>query len=167
MRAYNIAHRFENHKMGITTKEWLKLPEAKQKQPQQQQRQQVEASAEVKEKLAAELTGLQTGAPPKGGKGAEAQAQSEDGDDETEYNSNFNQQAEYEENERDCLAEQPTEVNEHELEDVHATVVQGVEEEAESAEHQMDEELPLDEMPDGVVDSVTARYWAAEELLDD
>ncbi|KAK3252873.1 hypothetical protein CYMTET_37834 [Cymbomonas tetramitiformis] len=46
MRAYNIAHRFENSKMGITTKEWLKLPEAKQKQPQQQQQQQVAASAE-------------------------------------------------------------------------------------------------------------------------
>ncbi|KAK3259298.1 hypothetical protein CYMTET_31700 [Cymbomonas tetramitiformis] len=273
MRAYNIAHRFENHKMWITTKEWLKLPEAKQKQ-QQQQQQQVAASAEVKEKLAAELTGLQTGTPAKGGKGAEAQAQSEDGDDEAEYYSNFNQQAEYEEDDRDCLTgeglgdsdcagvshapelqaraavalggtqkmqgfkvktpekfdkaaqvpravppnvlsrkfhllasnlrssmrtcsqiaaillsqrtidlpkdienllaleelmgnepesavEQPTEVNEHELEDMHATVVQGVEEEAESAERQVDEELPLDEMPDGVVDSVTARCAAA------
>ncbi|KAK3282676.1 hypothetical protein CYMTET_9597 [Cymbomonas tetramitiformis] len=62
MRAYNIAHRFDKHKMGITTKEWLKLPEAKQKQPQQQQQQQqVAASAEVKEKLAAELSGLQAG----------------------------------------------------------------------------------------------------------
>ncbi|KAK3252670.1 hypothetical protein CYMTET_38051 [Cymbomonas tetramitiformis] len=100
MRAYNIAHRFENHKMRITTKEWLKLPEAKQKQQQQQV---VAASAEVKEKLAAELTGLQTGTPAKGGKGAEAQAQPEDGDDEAEYYSNFNQRAEYEEDDRDCL----------------------------------------------------------------
>ncbi|KAK3289632.1 hypothetical protein CYMTET_2949 [Cymbomonas tetramitiformis] len=276
MRAYNIAHRFENHKMGITTKEWLKLPEAKQKQQQQQQ---VAASAEVKEKLAAELTGLQPGTPAKGGKGAEAQAQSEDGDDEPEYDSNFNQQAEYEEDDHDCLtgeglgdsdgagvshapelqaraavalgstqkmqgfkvktpeefdkaaqvpravppnvlsrkfhllasnlrssmrtcsqiaaillsqraidlpkdienllaleelmgnepenaAEQPTEVNEHELEDMHATVVQGVEVEAESAERQVDEELPLDEMPDGVVDSVTARFAAAACVSD-
>ncbi|KAK3273479.1 hypothetical protein CYMTET_18271 [Cymbomonas tetramitiformis] len=82
------AHRFENHKMGITTKEWLKLPEAKQQQ------QQVAASAEVKEKLAAELSGLQTGAPAKKGKSTEAQAQSEASDDEAEYHSNFNEQAE-------------------------------------------------------------------------
>ncbi|KAK3285289.1 hypothetical protein CYMTET_7100 [Cymbomonas tetramitiformis] len=100
MRAYNIAHRFNDHKMGITTKEWLKLPEAKQK-PQQPQ--QVAASAEMKEKLAAELAGLQPGAPANGGKGVEAQAQSEDSDAESEYNSNFNQQAEHEENEEDRL----------------------------------------------------------------
>ncbi|KAK3250826.1 hypothetical protein CYMTET_39812 [Cymbomonas tetramitiformis] len=63
--------------MGITTKEWVKLPEAKKKQPlqqQQQQQQQVAASAEVKEKLAAELTGLQAGSPPEDDKGAGAQA---------------------------------------------------------------------------------------------
>ncbi|KAK3286880.1 hypothetical protein CYMTET_5596 [Cymbomonas tetramitiformis] len=77
---YKIAHRFDKHKMGITTKEWLKLPEAKQ-----QQQQQVAASAEVKEKLAAELSGLQTAAPAKGGKSTEAQAQSEASDDDAEY----------------------------------------------------------------------------------
>ncbi|KAK3277921.1 hypothetical protein CYMTET_14104 [Cymbomonas tetramitiformis] len=274
MRAYNIAHRFDNHKMGITTKEWLKLSEAKQKQPQQQQQQQVAASAEVKEKLAAELTGLQTGTPPKGDKVADAQARSEDSDAETGYESHFNQQAEYEEDEGDCPAddgledghdvgishapdlqarpavalgstqkmqsfqvktpeefdkaaqvpravppnvlsrkfhllasnlrssvrtcsqiaailisqhaidlpkdienllaleklmgnepndatEQPTEVNEHELEDTHATVVQGVREEADSAEHRTIEEVPLDEMPNGVVDSAATRCAAA------
>ncbi|KAK3238173.1 hypothetical protein CYMTET_51794 [Cymbomonas tetramitiformis] len=274
MRAYNIAHRFENHKMGITTKEWLKLPEAKQKQPQQQQQQQVAASAEVKEKLAAELTGLQTVAPPKGDKGADAQARSEVSDAETEYDSHFNQQAEYEEDEQNGPAEdgledshgvgighapslqasavvalgstqkmqsfqvktpeefdraaqvpravppnvlsrkfhllasnlrssvracsqiaailisqhaidlpkdienllaleelmgngpndateQPTEVNEHELEDTHATVTQGVRGEADGAEHRAIKEVPLDEMPNGVVDSAAARCAAA------
>ncbi|KAK3252669.1 hypothetical protein CYMTET_38050 [Cymbomonas tetramitiformis] len=69
-------------------------------------------------------------------------------------------------NEPESAAEQPTEVNEHELEDMHATVVQGVEVEAESAERQVDEELPLDEMPDGVVDSVTARCAAAACVSD-
>ncbi|KAK3287527.1 hypothetical protein CYMTET_4973 [Cymbomonas tetramitiformis] len=235
LRAYNIAHRFEKHKMWITTKDWLKLPEAKQ-----QQQQQVAASAEVKEKLAAELAGLQTGVPAKRGKSTEAQAQSEASDAEAEYHSNFNEQAEYEVDECDCLTgeglgvsdragvshapelqaraavalgntqkmqgfkiaaillsqraidlpkdienllaleelegnepgnavEQPTEVNEHELEDMLATAVQGVEQEAAaaaSAGHQMDEELPLDEMPDGVVDSAAARCAAAACVSD-
>ncbi|KAK3235821.1 hypothetical protein CYMTET_54005 [Cymbomonas tetramitiformis] len=243
------------------------------KKPQQPQ--QVAASAEMKEKLAAELTGLQPGVPAKGGKGVEAQAKSENSDAETEYDSNFNQQAEHEENEKDCLAddgledrhgagvthapdlqaraavalgstqkmqsfqvktpeefdkaaqvpraippnvlisrkfyllasnlrsavracsqitailisqhaidlpkdienllaleellgnepndatEQPTEVNEHEMEDAHATVVQGVRERADSAEHRTIEEVPLDEMPNGVVDSAAAQCAAA------
>ncbi|KAK3273480.1 hypothetical protein CYMTET_18272 [Cymbomonas tetramitiformis] len=63
-------------------------------------------------------------------------------------------------NEPGNVVEQPTEVNEHELEDMLATAVQGVEQEAaaaESAGHQVDEELPLDEMPDGVVDRAAAR----------
>ncbi|KAK3287571.1 hypothetical protein CYMTET_4920 [Cymbomonas tetramitiformis] len=64
-------------------------------------------------------------------------------------------------NEPENATEQPTEVNEHELEDAHATVVQGVRERADSAEHQTDEEVPLDEMPDGVVDSAAARCAAA------
>ncbi|KAK3277617.1 hypothetical protein CYMTET_14386 [Cymbomonas tetramitiformis] len=100
LRAYNIAHRFDKHKMGITTKEWLKLPEAKQQQ------QQVAASAEVKEKLAAELSGLQAAAPAKGGKSTEAQAQSEASDDEAEYHSNFNERTEYDVDECDCLADE-------------------------------------------------------------
>ncbi|KAK3286513.1 hypothetical protein CYMTET_5932 [Cymbomonas tetramitiformis] len=60
MREYNIMHRFDKHKMGITTEEWLKLPEAKQ--------QQVAASAEVKDKLAAELSSLQAAGSADGGK---------------------------------------------------------------------------------------------------
>ncbi|KAK3238010.1 hypothetical protein CYMTET_51947 [Cymbomonas tetramitiformis] len=100
LRAYNIAHRFDKHKMGITTKEWLKLPEAKQQQ------QQVAASAEVKEKLAAELPGLQAAAPAKGGKSTEAQAQSEASDDEAEYHSHFNERTEYDVDECDCLADE-------------------------------------------------------------
>ncbi|KAK3234765.1 hypothetical protein CYMTET_54988 [Cymbomonas tetramitiformis] len=276
MRAYNIAHRFDKHKMGITTKEWLKLPEAKQKQPQQQQ---VAASAEVKEKLAAELSGLQAGSPPKDDEIADAQALSEASDADTEYNSNFTQQAEYEEDEQDCpaggglggghgvgidhapslqasaavalgntqqmrgfqvktpeefdraaqvpravppdvlsrkvhllasnlrssvracsqiaailisqnaidlpkdienlvaleellgkdpndAAEQPAEVNEHELEDTHAAATQGASREADGPGHRATEEMPLDEMPSGVVDSVAAQCAAAAYVDD-
>ncbi|KAK3232869.1 hypothetical protein CYMTET_56802 [Cymbomonas tetramitiformis] len=281
MRAYNIAHRFDKHKMGITTKEWLKLPEAKQKQPAAAAAAAaaVAASAEVKEKLAAELSGLQAGSPPKDDKIADAQARSEASDAETEYDSNFTQQAEYEEDEQDCPAggglegghgvgidhapslqasaavalgstqqmrgfqvktpeefdraaqvpravppdvlsrkvhllasnlrssvracsqiaailisqnaidlpkdienllaleelmgkdpndatEQPTEVNEHELEDTHATATQGVRREADGSGHCATEEVPLDEMPNGVVDNAAARCAAAAYVDD-
>ncbi|KAK3274212.1 hypothetical protein CYMTET_17589 [Cymbomonas tetramitiformis] len=55
---------------------------------------------------------------------------------------------------------QPTEVNEHQLKDPTVTAMQEVEKgAAECAAHPVDEELPLDEMPDGVVDSSTA--WCA------
>ncbi|KAK3286879.1 hypothetical protein CYMTET_5595 [Cymbomonas tetramitiformis] len=77
---------------------------------------------------------------------------------------------ELEGNEPGDAVEQPNEVNEHQLEDMPATVVQEAEEgaaaAAESAGHQMDEEMPLDEMPDGVVDSAAARCAAAACVSD-
>ncbi|KAK3281386.1 hypothetical protein CYMTET_10822 [Cymbomonas tetramitiformis] len=92
MREYNLKHLFPKHKMGITMEEWLKLPEAKQ--------QQVAASAEVKDRLAAELSSMQAAEQAGGGKGEEAQARSDDGDDEAEYDSNFNEREEYAADER-------------------------------------------------------------------
>ncbi|KAK3283507.1 hypothetical protein CYMTET_8796 [Cymbomonas tetramitiformis] len=191
MREYNIMHRFPKHKMGITTEEWLKLPEAKQ--------QQVAASAEVKDRLAAELSSLQAVGPADGGKGAEAQARSEDGDDEAEYDSNFNEREEYAVDERVGAAGEiaaillaqraidlpkdidnllaleeiegkeptepvrhPTEVNVHQCEDTPGTVAQEMKNGAATCPEQSDDkELPLDEMPDGVVDHTTARCAAA------
>ncbi|KAK3272257.1 hypothetical protein CYMTET_19435 [Cymbomonas tetramitiformis] len=92
MCEYNLKHMFPKHKMGTTTEEWLKLPEAKQ--------QKVAASAEVKNRLAAELSSMQTTGQAGGGRGAEAQARSDDGDDEAEYDSNFNEREEYAADER-------------------------------------------------------------------
>ncbi|KAK3247648.1 hypothetical protein CYMTET_42857 [Cymbomonas tetramitiformis] len=83
MREYNLKHMFTKHKMSITTEEWLKLPEAKQ--------QRAAASAEVQDRLAAELSSMQTAGQAGGGKDAEAQALSDDEGDEAEYDSNFNE----------------------------------------------------------------------------
>ncbi|KAK3275736.1 hypothetical protein CYMTET_16147 [Cymbomonas tetramitiformis] len=87
MREYNLKHMFPKHKMGITTEEWLKLPEAKQ--------QRAAVSAEVQDRLAAELSYMQTAGQAGGGKGAEAQALSDGEEDEAEYDSNFNEREEY------------------------------------------------------------------------
>ncbi|KAK3245310.1 hypothetical protein CYMTET_45117 [Cymbomonas tetramitiformis] len=70
--------------MGITTEEWLKLPEAKQ--------QRAAASAKVQSRLTAELSAMQTTGQAGGGDGAGAQALSED---EVEYDPNCNQREEY------------------------------------------------------------------------
>ncbi|KAK3282894.1 hypothetical protein CYMTET_9384 [Cymbomonas tetramitiformis] len=188
--------------MGITTEEWLKLPEVKQ--------QKVAASAEVKDRLAAELSSMQTAGQAGGGKGAEAQARSaDDGDDEAEYDSNFNEREEYaaderadpageevvtsnhseesstpglqaraaialgntqkmqgfpvktpEEFDKDAQSQSgsnPTEVNEHQFQDPPSTVAQEMGDGAAMCSEQSDDkELPLDEMPDGVVDHTTA-----------
>ncbi|KAK3265700.1 hypothetical protein CYMTET_25637 [Cymbomonas tetramitiformis] len=62
---------------------------------------------------------------------------------------------------------QPTEVNEHQLKDSSITAMQEVEKgAAERAAHQVDEEVPLDEMPGGVVDSSAARCAAAACVSD-
>ncbi|KAK3282627.1 hypothetical protein CYMTET_9649 [Cymbomonas tetramitiformis] len=87
MRERNLKHVFPKHKMGITTEECLKLPEAKE--------QRTAASAEVQDRLAAELSSMQTAGQAGGGKGAEAQALSDDEEDEAEYDSNFNEREEY------------------------------------------------------------------------
>ncbi|KAK3274394.1 hypothetical protein CYMTET_17405, partial [Cymbomonas tetramitiformis] len=73
--------------MGITTEEWLKLPEAKQ--------QRAAASAEVQDRLAAELSSMQTARQAGGDRCAEAQARSDDEEDEAEYDSNFDEREEY------------------------------------------------------------------------
>eukprot|EP00854_Cymbomonas_tetramitiformis_P034559 gene34559-biopygen33364 len=61
----------------------------------------------------------------------------------------------------------PTEVNEHQCEDTPGTVAQEMGDgTATCPEHPDDKELPLDEMPDGVVDHTTARCAAAACVSD-
>ncbi|KAK3289285.1 hypothetical protein CYMTET_3278 [Cymbomonas tetramitiformis] len=117
------------NKMGITTEKWLKLPEAKQ--------QRAAASAEVQDMLAAELSSMQIAGQAGGGKGAEAQALSDGEEDEAEYDSNFNERDKYAAEEHVGSAGEKEVTGDHSEAD--------------------DQELPLDEMPDGVVDLVTAR----------
>ncbi|KAK3250689.1 hypothetical protein CYMTET_39943 [Cymbomonas tetramitiformis] len=106
MREYNLKHMFPKHKMGITTEEWLKLPEVKQ--------QRAAASAEVQTRLTAELSSMQAAGQAGGGDGARAQALSED---ELEYESHFNEREGYAAEDRLGSAGEEEVVNDH-LEDV-------------------------------------------------
>ncbi|KAK3265108.1 hypothetical protein CYMTET_26189 [Cymbomonas tetramitiformis] len=102
MREYNLKHMFPKHKMGITTEEWLKLPEAKQ--------QRAAASAEVQSRLTVELSSMQTAGQAGGGDGAGAQALSED---ELEYDSNCNEREEYAAVDRISSAGEEEVINDH------------------------------------------------------
>ncbi|KAK3260769.1 hypothetical protein CYMTET_30293 [Cymbomonas tetramitiformis] len=216
MHEYNLKHMFPKHKkMGITTEEWLKLPEVKQ--------QRAAASAEVQTRLAAELSSIQAAGQAGGGGGAGAQALSED---ELEYESHFNEREEYTAEDRigsanflsrkvhlrasnirsakqtcsqlaatlvtrnliplpkdidaflalediegrgfsEPVDRAPTEINNHQVHDSPETVLLKAGNVSTRCDGQTyDQELPLDEMPDGVVDLAAAR-WAAAACAND
>ncbi|KAK3286464.1 hypothetical protein CYMTET_5966 [Cymbomonas tetramitiformis] len=244
MRAYNIAHRFDKHKMGITTKEWLKLPEAKQKQqhsssssskwlpvprlrrnsPQNCQAEyeedeqdcpaggglegghgvgighapSLQASAAVALGSTQQMRGFQVKTPEEFDRAAQVPRAvppdvlsrkvhllasnlrssvracsqiaailiSQNAIDLPKDIENLLALEELMGKDPNDATEQPTEVNEHELEDTHATATQGVRREADGSGHCATEEVPLDEMPNGVVDSAAARCAAAAYVDD-
>ncbi|KAK3236479.1 hypothetical protein CYMTET_53367 [Cymbomonas tetramitiformis] len=188
MREYNFKHMFPKHEMGITTEEWLKLPEAKQQRAAASADRRAQALSEDEEEYDFNCNQREEYAAVEGTSSAGEEEVMNDQAVDGSMPETYTQIAAtmvaegtiHLPKDIDALlalekiegrgSSEPVdqaaaEVNEHQVHDPPETVLPKAGDVATRGDVQADiQELPLDEMPDGVVDLVTARRRSGESL---